>query len=453
MNRESRNNRILFEEMPPLKALSTMAIPMVISQLIILIYNMADTFFLGKTNNPYMVAGASLILPVFNVSIAFANIAGTGGGTLIARLLGKERTEDARRVAAFSFWFSILAGLVFSLATLFLMHPLLTALGASTETFSYARQYVTCVIVIGAVPTILSMTLGNLLRNTGNAAQAGFGVSMGGMLNMLLDPLFMFVLLPRGKEILGAGMATALSNVVVCIYFLYTVHHLRNPVLNFTPKDALPEREEIASFFAVGVPAAIGPFLFDLDYVVIDRLMSSYSDIALAAMGIVLKAERLPLNIGIGLCLGMVPLAAYNYSSGNLKRMEEFLKLTRRIGTLVCIVSIALYEFFAPMLMRLMIGEEQTIALGSRFLRIRALATIVMFLSFSYVHFFQAVGQGKYAFFLAVMRWGMVNIPMLFLLNALFGMYGIVWSQLVSDIIVASVSWITYRHFRKRQII
>ena len=108
MNQETKNNKTLFEEMPPLKALAVMAVPTVISQLIILIYNMADTFFLGKTNNPYMVAGASLILPIFNVSIAFANIAGTGGGTLIARLLGKERTEDARRVASFSFWYVVL---------------------------------------------------------------------------------------------------------------------------------------------------------------------------------------------------------------------------------------------------------------------------------------------------------------------------------------------------------
>ena len=451
MNQETKNNRILFEEMPPLKALSVMAVPTVISQLIILIYNMADTFFLGKTNNPYMVAGASLILPIYNVSIAFANIAGTGGGTLIARLLGRDQITDARRVASFSFYFSILAGLFFSVGTFTLMHPLLTTLGASNETYSYARQYATCVIVAGAVPTILSMTLGNLLRNSGHAKEAGFGVSLGGILNILLDPLFMFVLLPKGREILGAGIATALSNCIVCVFFLTVVFRIKSPVLNFSPGNGLPGKKEIASFFAVGVPGAIGPFLFDLDYVVIDRLMSFYSDIALAAIGIVLKAERLPLNIGVGLCLGMVPLAAYNYSAGNLDRMESFLTLTRRIGIIVGIVSIILYELFSPLLISVIIGDQQTIALGSQFLRIRAPATIVMFLSFIYVHFFQAVGHGKYALFLAVMRWALVNIPMLFLLNAIFGMYGIVWAQLVSDMLVAFVSWLIYRHFRKRQ--
>ncbi|MBQ8075140.1 MAG: cation transporter [Oscillospiraceae bacterium] len=428
-----------------------MAIPTVISQLIILIYNIADTFFLGKTNNPYMVAGASLILPIFNVSIAFANIAGTGGGTLIARLLGRNRMEDAQKVTAFSFFFSLLAGCVFSLGTLVLMHPLLTTLGASSETYPFARQYATCVICIGAVPTILSMTMGNLLRNTGHAKQAGFGVSMGGMLNIILDPLFMFVLLPKGKEILGAGIATALSNYVVFTYFLVVIFRIKSPVLDLSPRNGLPGKEEIKSFFAVGLPAAVGPFLFDLDYIVIDRLMSAYSDIALAAIGIVLKAERLPLNIGVGLCLGMVPLAAYNYSAGNLERMETFLSLTRRIGTIIGVVSILLYEIFAPVLIRTIIGDAQTVALGSTFLRIRAIATIVMFLSFIYVHFFQAVGHGNYALFLAVMRWALVNIPMLFLLNALFGMYGIVWSQFISDVLVAFLSWLIYRRFRRQQ--
>ena len=452
MNREQDQNRRLFEEMPVPRAVATMAVPTVIAQLIILIYNMADTFFIGRTNNPYMVAGAALILPVFNVSIAFANIAGTGGGTLIARLLGVGKTQDARRVAAFSFYFSVASGLVFALGTAALMRPLLLLLGASEATFDFARQYAACVIVAGAVPTILSMTMSNLLRNVGCAKQAGFGVSMGGVINILLDPLFMFVLLPPGHEILGAGIATALSNYIVCGFFLTVIRRLDNPVLNFSPRGLPPAGAHIRSFFAVGLPAAMGPFLFDLDYIVIDRLMSGHSDIALAAIGIVLKAERLPLNIGIGLCLGMVPLAAYNFSAGNPERMRSVLGFTRRTGALISVASICLYELCAPWLLWLFIGDRATVTLGADFLRVRALATVMMFLSFIYVHFFQAVGRGDYALLLVVLRWLAVNIPMLFLLDALFGMYGIVWSQLVSDTIVALLSWLIYRHFRRRHV-
>ena len=450
MDREEKENRRLFEELPIPKAVMTMAVPTVISQLIVLIYNMADTFFIGRTNDPLMVAGAALILPIFNVSIAFANIAGTGGGTLIARLLGRGQGAEARRVAAFSFYFSLAAGALFAALTGTLMKPLLRLLGASADTFAYARQYAMCVIVCGAVPTVASMTMANLLRSVGCARQAGFGVSMGGIVNIILDPLFMFVILPPGRATLGAGIATALSNGIVFVYFLAVILRLRSPVLDFSPRDVLPKGESIRSFFSVGLPAAVGPFLFDLDYMVIDRLMADYSDVALAAVGIVLKVERLPLNVGVGLCLGMVPLAAYNYSSGDLPRMEGILRFTRTVGTGIALVSIALYEIFAPGFIRVFIQDAATVALGASFLRIRAMATVLMFLSFIYVHFFQAVGQGGWALFLAVFRWAGVNIPMLFLLNALVGMYGIVWAQLASDILVALVSWLIYRRFRRQ---
>ena len=448
--REEEENRKLFEETPVPKALAAMAIPTVISQLIVLIYNMADTFYIGRTNNPYMVAGAALILPIFNVCIAVANIAGAGGGTLIARLLGADEPQNARRVASFSVWFSVFCGLFFAIMTAVFMTPLLTLLGASEQTFEFARQYCTCVIVLGGTPTIAAMTMANLLRNVGLSKQAGFAISMGGIINMILDPLFMFVLLPPGREILGAGIATALSNTITCTYFVITILRLHSPILHFSLRDGAPSTAHLASFFGVGVPAALGPFLFDLDYIVLDRSMAAHSDIALAAIGIVLKVERLPLNVGIGLCLGMMPLAAYNYSAGNMPRMQAVLHAARNAGVAISIGSITLYEVFAPFLIRIFIGDPATVALGTDFLRIRALATIMMFLSFIYVHYFQALGQGRTALFLVVMRWLMINIPMLFLMDRIFGMYGLAWSQLVSDVIVAFLSWVIYRVAMRR---
>ena len=445
-------NRALFEEMPVAKALAVMAVPTVISQLIVLIYNMADTFYIGRTNNPYMVAGAALILPIFNVCIAVANIAGTGGGTLIARRMGARDPQSARRIASFSIWFSAFMGLFFAVMTAVFMRPLLTALGASDQTFEFARQYCTCVIVLGGTPTITAMTMGNLLRNVGCSRQAGFAISMGGIINIILDPIFMFVLLPPGHEILGAGLATALSNTITCTYFVITILRLHNPILHFSLRDGLPGAALLASFFGVGIPAAMGPFLFDLDYIVLDRLMAAHSDIALAAIGIVLKAERLPLNVGVGLCLGMVPLAAYNYSAKNYSRMQSVLSTTRTVGIAISIASIALYEIFAPRLIRIFIADGPTVALGTDFLRIRVLATIMMFLSFIYVYFFQALGQGRMALFLVVMRWLMINIPMLFILDRLFGVYGLAWSQLVSDVLVAFISWMLYRNYRKKHL-
>lgn len=191
----------------------------------------------------------------------------------------------------------------------------------------------------------------------------------------------------------------------------------------------------------MGIPSAIATFLFDLDYVIIDKLMVSYHDLALAAIGIVLKVERFPLNVGIGICQGMMPLVAYNYASGNRKRMNDTIRLSRILGLVIAVVSIVLYEIFAVGFTGLFISDPQTVEMASRFLRIRVLATPLMFLSFFTVYLFQAFGKGKIALFLGVTRWLIFNIPMLFLLNGIFGMYGIVWSQVTADTLTVMLSF------------
>ncbi|MBQ3652945.1 MAG: MATE family efflux transporter [Synergistaceae bacterium] len=443
-------NREIFETWPIPKALTELALPMIFGQLIILIYNLADTFFIGRTNNPLMVAGVSLLLPVFNISITFANLFGIGGGTLISRLMGAGRDNEAKTVSAFCFYMTIISAGLFSLLMFTFLEPILRLLGASTDTLPFAKQYTFCVIVLGAVPTILSMTLSNLLRSTGHARQAGFGVSMGGIINIFLDPLFMFVLLPKGYEVLGAGIATMLSNVISCSYFLIMIYRLRHSgILSLSIRNVLPSRHNVYSVFAVGVPAAIAVTLFDVTYIIIDKLASGYGDIPLAAVGIVLKAERLPLNVGIGLCQGMMPLAAYNYSAGNFARMREAVNFSRLVGLVIGFVAVALYEIFAADIMRIFIDDARTVELGTHFLRARVLATPFMFMCFHLVNFFQAVGHGGKALALGASRWVVFNIPLLFVMNWVFGMYGIVWTQVVADIMMAAVSIVVYLQFER----
>ncbi len=441
----------IFETMAIPAAVRTMALPMIISQIIVLIYNMADTFYLGRTNDPLMVAGVSMVLPAFNLTLSIAGIAGVGGGTLISRLLGVDDTKEAEKVSVFSIWFSVLVAALFSLSIALFMDPLLKALGAGDDTIGFARQYTFFVLVLGGIPTVLSNVLSNLIRSVGYSRQASFGIAMGGVLNILLDPLFMFVLLPKGYEVLGVGIATCTSNYIACIYFLITIYRTRKEhVITWNIKKGMPTRKSIASVFNVGIPSSVATLLFDVDYVVLDRLMVTYGDIPLAAVGIVLKAERFPLNAGIGICQGVEPLIAYNYSSGNHKRMDEIIRYSRRTGLIIGIISIIVYELSAPLLMRFFIADTETVLLGTNFLRIRILATPFMFLCFSMVHIFNAFGKGQIALLLGVTRWAVINIPMLFVMNTLFGIYGLVWSQLVSDILMATISYVIYYFYRKK---
>ena len=427
-----------------------MIVPAITSQLIVLIYNMADTFFVGQTNNPYMVAGASLILPVFNITLCLAGLAGIGGGSLISRLLGQGRRDEARRVSVFSLYLGPIISALFAVGIALFMEPVLNLLGAGENTYAYARQYAICVIVAGGVPTVLSNVLANLIRSIGQSRTASAGIILGGLLNIALDPLFMFVLLPKGHEVLGAGLATCLSNCVALLFFAAVVLRMgRGSIITAVPA-GLPGRDSIKAVFGVGIPSAIATFLFDLDYVIIDKLMVSYHDLALAAVGIVLKVERFPLNVGIGICQGMLPLVAYNYSAGNEQRMNDTIRLSRRLGLSIAAVSILLYELFAIQFSQLFIADSQTVALASQFLRIRVLATPLMFLSFFTVYLFQAFGKGRISLFLGVTRWLVFNIPMLFLLNAIFGMFGIVWSQVTADTLTVLLSLYVYRRYRPK---
>ncbi|WP_367925355.1 MATE family efflux transporter [uncultured Ruthenibacterium sp.] len=439
----------IFRTLPISSALQKMIVPAITSQLIVLIYNMADTFFVGQTNNPYMVAGTSLILPVFNITLCLAGLAGIGGGSLISRLLGQSEEQEARRVSAFSLYLGLAIAALFTLGIAIFMEPILNMLGAGENTYHYARQYALCVIVIGGIPTVLSNVLANLIRSVGHSREASTGIILGGILNIVLDPLFMFVLMPDGYEVLGAGLATCLSNCIAFFFFISVLIRMgHNSVITFWPKGGLPRTDNIIAVFGVGIPSAVTSFLFDLDYVFIDKLMVSYDDLALAAIGIVLKIERFPLNVGVGICQGMLPLVAYNYSAGNKKRMDDTIRLARRLGLATAAISIVLYEIFAVQFAHLFIEDAQTVSLASQFLRIRVLATPLMFLSFFTVYVFQAFGKGRISLFLGTTRWLVFNIPMLFILNFFFGMYGIVWSQVTADILTVLLSFYILQKYR-----
>ncbi len=447
-----QNEKYLFESASVPRALAIMALPAIVSQLITLIYNLADTWFIGRTNNPYMVASCSLVLPMYMLTVVISNIFGVGGGTLIARLIGRGEDSEASRVSAACIWMSLACAAVYSILCFAAMTPVLRLLGASETVLGYAKQYMLFVVVIGGGPVILNSTLSSMLRSIGLSSKASFGLSMGGLLNIVLDPLFMFVILPDGQQVLGAAIATMLSNMAALVYFVVIYRkECSRTILRFHLSEGRISTHSIRSIFSVGLPAATSLLLFDACMTVINRLSAGHGDIELAAVGIVLKTERLPLNIGIGICLGMVPLLAYSYSSGNVRRMDAVFRFGRGVGLLIGIASVILYYFFAPYIMQAFIADAATVRFGTQFLRARCFATPLMFLCFSMVHFTQAIGRGMESFLLAVIRQLVFNIPLLFLLNRMYGMMGIVWTQAVADLCTVIVSYIIYFRIRKQE--
>ena len=444
------DNKKVFEEYSVAKSLRIMAGPAIMGQLVTLIYNMADTFFIGQVNNPYMIAAASLVLPLFMICVPISIIAGVGGGSLMSRLLGRGKTEEAKRISSISILISTIFGILYGLLITIFKDNILWLLGASTNNIEFAREYTTYILCIGALPTILSITFSHLLRSTGHSKEAGIGMTLGGILNIILDPLFMFVILPDGKEVVGAGIATMASNVLSCVYYFIVIARIKdNKIISLSLKNGLPEKENIYKIFTVGFPSATTTVLFDINNIILNKLMSGYGDFALAASGIVLKVERLSLNTNVGLCMGMSPIVAYNYSAKNYDRMKDTIKLTRRTGIIISLVALVFYEFFSATIMQVFIKDPQTVMYGTSFLKIRAFAAIMMFFNIYIVNIFQGVGSGKATFWLAFIRYAVLNIPILFIFNHFFGCYGIMWGQFVGDIFSSIVATIVLTKFLK----
>jgi len=444
------NKRELFERMPVPKALATLAIPTIISQLITMIYNLADTFFIGLANDPSQTAASSLAFTLVFMMNCLPNLFGVGGGSLISRLMGEKKDKDAKGVASFSFYMTLLFAGAYSVIVLILMDPLLRLLGATDSSIIFARQYAFWVVVIGAIPATLSMTMAQLLRSEGYAKQASIGLGLGGVMNIILDPVFMFLVLGRGNEVKGAAIATMLSNVIVLIYFIFVYFKMRGTsVISLDPKKARLERNYINQVLAVGIPSALGSLLACISNIVINNLASGYStlygDVPVAAIGIAKKIDMLPMNVGFGLCQGMMPLVAYNFASGDHKRMRAIARTARNSAMIFAGFCILLFQLLAPQIAGIFNGHAETVAMSTDFLRILCLAVPLMLFNLQISFTFQAMGMGKQSLILSSLRQGVVNIPLLFVMNAAFGLYGIVWTQLISDVITAVISYALYR--------
>lgn len=441
----------LFETMPVGKALLTMAIPTIVSQLITMIYNLADTVFVGMTNDPYKVAAASVVSILFFILTSLSNLFGVGGGSLMSRLLGEKRPHDAKRVGVFSVYGSIAIAAVYSLICLIFNEPLARLLGASDNTVGYASSYLFWAVVVGGIPATLSMTLSFLLRSAGYSRESGIGLAIGGISNIILDPIFMFVILPAGNEVTGAAVATMLSNVISVLYFLFIYYRLRGKtVLSVSPKYIFIEKDLIKGILSIGLPSALTGMLANLSHLIKNNLTSSYGDIEMAAYGIVVKADMLPLNIGMGLCQGMMPLVAYNYAARNYPRMKRFTKAAQLSGMVIAGVCIVVFELFAPQIVQLFIRDAETVAFGTNFLRIACLATPFMISNFQKIYCLQAMGKGKESLILGIFRQGLIAIPAILTLNYFFGLYGVVSAQLVSDGITFIFSSLLYRSVYKK---
>ena len=430
----------LFEEIPIPKAVVSMAVPTVISSLVMVIYNLADTYFVSMLNNSVENAAVTLAAPILLAFNAVNNLFGVGCSSMMSRALGEREYDTVRKTSAFGFYCSLLFGLLISIICLSFNKPLLTMLGTDSETFLATAAYIKWTVIFGAVPSILNVVLAYFVRSEGSSLHASIGTMSGCLINIILDPLF---ILPNGLNMgaAGAGFATFISNCIACSYFLVliAVKHKKTYVCINLKMFGFNRRIALG-VFAVGIPAAIQNLLNVTGMTVLNNFTSAYGADAVAAMGIAQKISMVPMYVAMGISQGIMPLVSYNYSSGNIARMKKTVVFSAKGTTFLMVCAAAVCYFGAEGLMRLFIDNSNIVNYGEKFLRGVSIAQPFLNMDFLAVAVFQATGMGKLSLLFAVLRKIVLEIPAIILLNLIFPLYGLAYSQMAAEIVLAVVA-------------
>ncbi len=421
----------LFASAPIGTAIASLAIPTIISQIITVIYNMADTFFVGRMGDPDQVAAATVAMPLFMLMTAFANLFGIGGASLISRALGRGERDRASHCAAFCTWSAIFVALIYGIAVYLLRDALLPVLGADAATHAYASDYLFWTVTVGAVPTVLNPMLAHLVRSEGHARQASFGVAFGGLLNMALDPLFIFAF---DLKIAGAAIATFLSNAAAVVYFLVYLRRIRETsVIRISPRLYTWGQQIPSEVICVGLPNFLISTMAGISNTTLNHIIAGYSNRAVAGMGIAKRIDLLAFAIAQGMTQGALPLIGYNFSSGDRRRMMDILRRLLISCIAVALLGMAFLMIAATPITRCFIDDAETVAHGRNFLRILTVACPVTMLVFYNLTIFQATGKRLPPILLSLLRKGTIDVALMMLLNRLFGVSGVAWATPIAE--------------------
>ncbi len=445
----NQNRKELFESKPVPLAVMTLVVPTVISQILTIIYNFADTWFVGRTNNEAAVAAVSVAMPLFIVMTGLANLFGIGGASVISRSLGAQKTEDARRAFSFALWGGILAAAAYSVLIFFFGKNLISIIGGDKNSEKFVIDYLFWTIVVGGIPTMLSALFGHLVRSVGKARVSGLVMSLGALLNIALDPLFMFVILPKGYEVVGAAVATVLSNTVSAIVFVVYILKTNDDVFTLNPKDFSVKDGIAAEVLATGTPACLSTCLAMVSNIAANKLMSDYGTAAVAGLGIAKKSNTLAFNINMGLTQGVLPLLGYTYAAKNYSRMKKTVVFTFCITILFSLACTFVYRTFPGPIMKFFIDEPETVAEGTKLLPTLAIAVVFCAMTYLMNTIFQATGKKLYSLITSIMRKGVFDIPLMFIFKRMWHETGIVMATPTAEILSIFVSMFLLVKFLK----
>ena len=412
-----------------------MAFPVVLGLVVTLIYNLADTFFIAQTNDTNLIAGVSLCSPVFTALMAFGNIYGQGGSSLISRMLGKQDADGVKRVSSFCFYIAMVTGVVLAIVMSVFHKPILSLLGADADTLPHAFDYY-IVLVLCAPIMVLSFIHSSLVRCEGMSTESMIGTVIGAVVNIILDPILISAF---GMGAMGAAIATVIGYLCSVLYFLWLLHK-KSRCLSVNPAQCRVEGDELRQILGVGVTAALSNLMQSLCVIVMNQFLLPYGNDKIAAMGIVLKINMIAQLVLTGFAFGGVPLFGYLYGSGKRSDIKKLVRFCICFLSVFSLVLTAILCLFAAPLMSVFLKDAAMIAAGAEMLRWQAVSTVFAGIVLLLTVLFQSTGKVAPSFVLSISRQGVVFVAALLVCVKLFAYNGVLMGQAVADVVSAIIA-------------
>lgn len=434
MNSQSKKMELLGNAPIP-KALLAMGIPTMIGMLVNAFYNLVDAYFVGGLGESQMGA-ISVVYPLGQVVVGLGLLFGNGAASYISRLLGRGDKENADKVASTALYSSISIGAVIIILSIIFLHPILKLLGATNSILPYAVTYAD-IYILSSIFNVFNVTMNNIVTSEGAAKTTMCALLIGAVLNIALDPLFIYVF---NLGVAGAAIATAISQVVsTCVYLTYILR--KKSVFHFWIKDCTYSKETMSEIFKIGIPTLVFQILTSLSISLINNAAGNYGDSAIAGMGVVTRLISMGSLSVFGFIKGFQPIAGYSYGAKKFDRLREAIKTSIIWSTVFCMIfGLILALFPAVIISQFTKGDAEMIRIGAASLRAGGITIMLFGFCTVYSSLFLALGKGKEGFILGACRQGFCFIPVILLLPIVWGLNGILYAQPIADVLSAIIT-------------
>ena len=422
------------------KAVITNVVPSIVSMIMVLLYNLADTFFIGQTKDAYKVAAVSLATPELKNKMEIGMLFGIGGTSLISRMIGEGRKEKAKNTSSFCFWSGFSIGVVAMVLIWVFSEPICRIIGASDDTLDYTLQYVN-IVSLGVPFLIVGNSFSNIIRAEGMPKTAMLGMIIGNMMNIVLDPIMILVF---DWGVAGAAIATVIGNVFAAVFYIF---HLmsKKTILSINPKDYKIGDRICTGVLAIGIPASLNSMLMSISNILINNVMTGYGDMAVAGLGVAMKVNMIVVMLLIGLGTGVQPLLGYCFGAGNRKRYMAVLRFSLILAFCMSAVMTVICYCGAGPLVTAFLDNDDAFGYGMSFSRIYILSGPVMGILFVLINAIQSTGAAIPSLILSVSRQGILYIPILAVFSRVFDEARMVaLAQPVTDYLAAALAVILF---------